>query len=342
MRSIDQRRAHDVDQDSGSSPLRSGATGLGIAALAAAFLCGPVQAQSYPDRFVTLVVPAAPGGPSDVMARIVQGPLGERLGQTVVIENRPGAASNIGMRYVARAPADGYTLLMAPSSLVVNPSLYKNPGYDIKELVPIADLAVSANVFLANPASGIKSIAELVKAAKAKPDALSYGTPGLGSSPSMSIELLKLRAEIKMVHVPFPGAGPTIQAVLGNTAPLASTSLPPAHPHIKAGKLIGLAVTGDARWPDLPDVPTVVEAGFPGFVTENINVILAPAGTPQAAIDRLERDLVAVMQRADVREKLSKIGFTVVGKGAQALRERIDREVAMWKDLIMKAGIPQN
>jgi tripartite-type tricarboxylate transporter receptor subunit TctC len=344
MNNIDCRRERRIERRHTSRSF-TGMSGGGIilsAVLTAAILYGSAQAASYPDRFVTLVVPAAPGGPSDVIARIIQGPLAERLGQPVVIENRGGAASNIGMRWVARARADGYTLLMAPSSLVVNPSLYKNPGYELKELVPIADLAVSPNIFLANPASGIKSIADLVKIAQEKPGTLNYGTPGLGSSPSMSFELLKLRAQINMVHVPYPGAGPTIQAVLGNIVPFASTALPPAHPHVIAGKLIALAVTSETRWPDLPDVPTVMESGFPGFVTENINVVLAPVGTPQDVVNRLESDLIAVMQRPDVREKLNKFGFSVVGKGAQALRERIDREVAMWKDLIVKAGIPQN
>ncbi len=309
-------------------------------ALATPALIRPAHAQGYPERFITFIVPFAPGGPTDVMARVLAGPLGEALGQTVVIENRGGAGGNIGIGAVARAKNDGYTMLLTSSAYVVNPGLYKNVPYDYKkDFLPVANLGSSPNVFVANPQAGIKTLADLIKMAKAEPGKLSYGSPGAGTTPHLAMELLKKRAGIDILHVPFSGAGPAMQAVLGNQVPLASTALPPAHPQIKSGKVIGLAETGAKRWFDLPDLPTVMELGFPDFESETFQALFAPAGTPQAVIDKVSKASIAVLQRADIKEKLAKAGFGVIAQGPAALQAVVDKEVPMWREIIQSSGI---
>lgn len=319
---------------------RRSALGLMAGALATPALIRSAHAAGYPERFVTFIVPFAPGGPTDVMARVVAGPLGELLGQSIVIENRGGAGGNIGIGAVARAKNDGYTMLLTSSAYVVNPSLYKNVPYDYKkDFVPVANLGSSPNVFVANPQAGINSLAELIKKAKAEPGKLSYGSPGAGTTPHLAMELLKKRAGIDILHVPYSGAGPAMQAVLGNQIPLASTALPPAHPQIKSGKVIGLAETGAKRWFDLPDLPTVMESGFPDFESETFQALFAPAGTPQAVVDRMSSAVIEVLKRPDVTDKLAKAGFGVIATGPAALQAVVDREVPMWRDLIQASGI---
>ena len=322
------------------SPTRRTACALLAAALVAPLLgAGGAQA-AYPERFVTFIVPFAPGGPTDVMARVVAGPLGELLGQSIVIENRGGAGGNIGIGAVARATPDGYTLLLTSSAFVVNPSLYKNVPYDaFKDFIPIANLGASPNVFIANPAAGITTVAELVAKAKAEPGKLAYGSPGAGTTPHLAMELLKVRAKIDILHVPYTGAGPAMQAVLGNQVPLASTALPPAHPQIKADKVKGLAVTGTARWFDLPEVPTMVELGYADFVSETFQALFAPAGTPQPVIDRMSKAVIEVLKRPDIREKLNKAGFGVLAEGPDQLKALVAKEVPMWREVIRSSGL---
>jgi tripartite-type tricarboxylate transporter receptor subunit TctC len=315
----------------GSISLVGTATYLGCAATAYA---------DYPDRVVTLIVPFAPGGASDLLARVLSAPLGQVLGQSVIVDNRGGAAGNIGIGIAARAKPDGYTLLVTSSAFVVNPGLYEKVPYDpFKDFVPIVDLGSSPNVIVANKNAGVTDLKGLIAHAKAHPELFNYSSPGAGTTPQLSAELLKLRAGINLTHVPYTGAGPALTAVLGGTTQLGALNLSVVVQHIKAGSLLALVQTGATRWPDLPDIPTMEEAGFPNSVSETFQALLAPAETPQAIVQRLETEVIAILQRQDTRDKLKEAGFGVIAKGPAALKARIETEVPMWKDVIQKAGI---
>ncbi len=312
---------------------------LRLAMLALAVAVTPAFA-AYPERPITLLVPFAPGGANDIVGRIIADALGEALGQPVVIENRGGAGGNIGMGMVARARPDGYMLLLAPSSFVVNPSLYKTVPYDpMKDFAPVSDLTYFVVAMTVAAESDVTSVAKLIARAKEKPGTFSYGTPGAGTLPHLVGELIKLRTSIDMVHVPYTSAGPAAQAVLGGTLPVAIVSLSVAIPLINGGKLRGLAVTGRERWPDLPSVPTLEEAGIPNATSESWQGIFAPAGTPPEIVDRLAREIGAILRRSDIRERLRKAGFAATGEGPQALRARIIEELPRWKAVIEKAGL---
>jgi len=242
-------------------------TGAAIAAVS--LVPGIAKAAGYPDRPIKIIVPFAPGGPTDIMARIVTTHLGEAIGGTFVVENRPGAGGNIGIGIAAHAEPDGYTLLITSSAYFVNPSLYAKIPYDpYKDFAPIAELGTSPNVILVDPKLGVNSIADLVARAKANPNELNYASPGIGTTPHLSGELFKIVASVNLTHVPFSGAGPAIQAVLAGTTQIAFAALPPAHPHIESGALKALAVTGEQRWFDLPNVPTMIELGYKDFVSD--------------------------------------------------------------------------
>jgi tripartite-type tricarboxylate transporter receptor subunit TctC len=297
-------------------------------------------AAAWPERPVTLVVPFAPGGANDIVARILQQPLGDALGQPIVIENRGGAGGNIGFAWVARARADGYTLLLAPSSFSVNPSLYDKVAYDpVADFAPAAEISFFANVFAVRPDLGVATLAELIARAKAMPGRLNYSTPGPGTAPHLVTELLKQHAGIDMVHIPYAGAAPAAQALLSRTVDLGTMSISVAIAQIRAGHMKGLAMTGTERWPDLPDVPTVAEAGVPEAVSEPWQGILAPAGTPPEVIERLGKTLVEIVRRPDVRERLRQAGFAASGRGPDAFAKRIAEDVPKWKAVIEQARI---
>ena len=314
--------------------------GTGALALGAAALGRPAAAAGWPERPVRIVVPFAAGGPSDLTARLMSPRLGEALGQTFIVENRGGAGGNLGIAQVARSAPDGYTLLVVSSAFVVNPGLYKQVPYDpLKDFAPVAALYTSPNVFIATPASGITTIAELVARAKANPNELSYASAGIGTTPHLAAELLKIAAGINITHVPYPGAGPAIQAILAGTVPLMCASLPGAHPGILAGTLRALAVTGAQRWFDMPDVPTMLELGYAGFVSDTFHCMLAPAGTPAEIVDRLAGTSLAALKEPAFHDKLRTLGFEVIGNGPDGLARRIAAEVPRFRDLIAKAGI---
>jgi tripartite-type tricarboxylate transporter receptor subunit TctC len=314
--------------------------GAGALALGATGLSRPATAAGWPERPVRIVVPFAAGGPSDLTARLMSDRLREALGQTFIVENRGGAGGNLGITQVARSAPDGYTLLVVSSAFVVNPGLYKNVPYDpVKDFAPVAELDTSPNVFVATPASGITSIAELIARAKADPNALSYASAGIGTTPHLAAELLKIIAGINLTHVPYPGAGPAIQAMLAGTVPLMCASLPGAHPGIKAGTLRALAVAGAERWFDMPEVPTMLELGYKGFVSDTFHCMLAPAGTPADIVDRLAAASLAALKEPAFHDKLRTLGFEVIGHGPDGLRRRIAEEVPRFRELIDKAGI---
>ncbi len=310
------------------------------ALVGAAALGRPAVAAGYPERPVRIVVPFAAGGPSDLTARLMAVKLGEALGQTFIVENRGGAGGNLGIAQVARSAPDGYTLLVVSSAFVVNPALYKQVPYDpFKDFAPVAELDTSPNVFVATPASGITTIAQLVARAKANPNELSYASAGIGTTPHLAGELLKIAAGINVTHVPYPGAGPAIQGILAGAVPLMCASLPGAHPSILAGTLRALAVTGAQRWYDMPDVPTMLELGYAGFVSDTFHCMLAPAGTPAEIVDRLAAVCLNALKEPAFRDRLRTLGFEVIGNGPDGLRRRIADEVPRFRDLIAKAGI---
>jgi tripartite-type tricarboxylate transporter receptor subunit TctC len=315
-----------------------------LATATLATLAGSPRAQTaegpYPNRPVRFIIPAAPGGPTDVMARVVTAGLNTKFGQPALVVNRAGAGGNIGVVQVAKSPPDGYTLLIASTGFVVNASLFRDPGYDpFKDFLPITELGSSPNVILVHPSSPITTIAQLVEKAKAGKDKLNIINPGQGSTPHLTAELLQIKAGIAVENIPYNGAGPAIQALLANTTPVGITALPPAHAQIKSGALRALAITAQKRWFDLPDVPTMQEAGYPGFVSETFQGMYAPAGTPAPIVEKVTRDTLDVLGDPAVVEKLRGIGFDVRASGPKGLAERVAREVPMWRDLIVQSRI---
>src|SRR5262245_15780228 len=268
----------------------SGITRRMLLAAAALPLVPTGARAAYPDRVITLIVPFAAAGPTDIIARIISAAFQKSLGQSVVVDNRPGGGGNPGMAIAARATPDGYTLLLTSTPIAVNQALYKSLPYDpIKDFVPICELVNAPNVLFVRAESDIKSIADLVARAKAAPGVLNYSSPGAGTKSHLTAEELKLRAGLDIVHIPYRGGGPATMAVLERTVDVGSVALAPVEPLIKDGKFRALAVTGAKRWFSLPDVPTMIESGFPGFVSDTFNALFAPAGTPPEIVALLSR-----------------------------------------------------
>jgi tripartite-type tricarboxylate transporter receptor subunit TctC len=316
--------------------LRSG----GALAFGATAFARSAVAAGYPDRPVRIIAPFAAGGPSDLLARLLSVKLGEALGGTFYVENRAGAGSNIGTAAAARAAPDGYTVLLTSSAFVLNPGLYKQVPYDpVKDFAPVAELVTSPNVFIATPASGITSIAELIARAKEKPETLNYASAGIGTTPHLAGEWLKSITGISITHVPFAGAGPALQAILSGTVPVMCASLPGAHPLILNRDVRALAVTGSERWYDMPDVPTMIELGYKDFLSDTFHAMLAPTATPPEIVERLAAVLLEALRAPAFREQLRSLGFEVIGNGPDGLRRRIEVELPNYRELIVKAGI---
>jgi len=309
---------------------------IGLSATAA-------SAQGTAANTIRIIVPFAPAGSSDVLARLLQAPLQQELNQTVVIENRAGAGSNIGTVEVARAKPDGTTLLINSSAFVVNPALYKNVPYDFaRDFEPIAQLPVAPNVFAVNPAkSGIASLADVIARAKADPQKLNYSSPGNGTTPQLAMELFKLKLGVNLTNIPYNGGGPATQALMGGTVDVLSTALPGAQSQIRAGTMKGIALTTNARWPTLPDVPTFKEVGYPDIDLNTEHFFLAPHGTPQAIVDRLSKATQAALARDDVKKRLVELGYAHVFGGPAEAKARIAKDVAFYRQLIANAKIPQ-
>ncbi len=317
-----------------SALLRAGLAILGLVALS------PPSLAEYPERPVTIVVPFVPGGANDIVVRILTEPLAKAVGQSVVVENRGGAGGSIGAAAVARAQPDGYTLLMGSTSFAVNPSLQRRTGYDpFKDFAPVVDMVFFPCVIAVRKDTPIDNFADLLAAAKREPGKLNYSTPGNGTLPHLAGELLKIKAGIDIVHVPYSGAGPAVQALLGGTVEIGVLSMSVGLPQVQAGTVKALAVTGRERWPDLPDVPTLAEAGYPEAAAETWQGFFAPAGTPADAIDRLARETIAILRQPDTREKYRHAGFGVTARGPQELRDRLAEEYPKWKTVIEKAGL---
>jgi tripartite-type tricarboxylate transporter receptor subunit TctC len=310
----------------------------GIAALGAA----PLESAraAWPDRTVTIIVCFPPGGGADLAARLVGTPLGEALGATVVIENRGGAGGNLGITVASRAPADGYTFLVCSSAYVVNPSLYAQATYDpFKDFAPVMVLGASPNVITVPAQSDIKTLPELIARAKANPGKLNWTSPGAGTTPYLAGEVLKIRAGLTMEHIPFTGAGPATTAVLGGQVDMYTANIGSVAALIEGGKVRPLAVTAPKRWPALPDVPTLEELGIHDAVSDTFYGFFAPAGTPQPIIDRVVKELTAILRREEVMAKYEKAGMPVVAEPPDVMRARIAHEVPMYKEIVDKAGL---
>ena len=311
-----------------------------LAGGAAALLAHRPAHASFPERAITLTVSFPPGGATDILARILAPPLSEALGRPVVVENRGGAGANIGIGHVARAAPDGYTLLVTSSAFVVNPSLYRNPPYDpFRDFAPISTLGASPNVIAVRPNSGIASLQDLIAQAKAAPDKFNYASPGIGTTPHLAGELLKLRAGFEMQHVPFSGAGPATQAALASTTQVISAAQGSIMAQLRSGELRGLVQTGPTRAIDLPDVPTQEELGIRDANSETFLALFAPAATPAPVLEILSREVVKALQRPDVQERYRQAGAPVVGGGPEELRARVAREVPIWREVIQVSKI---
>jgi tripartite-type tricarboxylate transporter receptor subunit TctC len=321
--------------------LKAGAA-TAMGSVAAPFIgsIGAAQA-AWPDRPVRIVVPNTPGGPSDILARILSPVLDEALGGTFVIENKGGGGGNIGIGSVARAEPDGNTLLLCTSSIVVNPALYgdKLPYDPVTDFAPVAEIATSPNIIVIDSRLGIGSLKELMAAAKKEPDKFNVAVPPIGTTPQIAVEWLKLLEGVKLGVVVHAGGGQAIQSVLSGAVQVSSGGLPPAKAHMDAGTLRPLAVMGDARRADLPDVPTLVELGYKDFVLDTFLAVFAPSRTPPDIVQRLTKACIDGYSKPEIRARLVKAGFDVAPKGPDGLKARLAKEIPMFKDIVAKAGI---
>ncbi len=308
-----------------------------------AFAARPAaRADDYPTRPVTLVVPYTPGGSTEILARIVGQKLGERLGQAVVVEMKPGAGTVIGATAVAQAPPDGYTLLMAtPTPLAINVTVHKKLPYDpATDFVPLAMIASAPFLLLVNPALPVHSVKELIAYAKADPGKLSYGSGGVGAPHHLYMELFKSMTGTQMTHVPYKGSLPALNDVVGGHIQLMFCDIPPAAGMIAAGKVRVLGVSTGERVSSYPDVPTVAEAGVPGFSVAGWFMIVAPAQTPPAIVDKLHQALIAVMNESDVKARIDQLSLVALPTPSiPDMQAYVKSEIARWGKIVQQAGI---
>ena len=301
---------------------------------------GSALAQVYPSHSVRMIVPFAAGGPTDVIARIVAQKLSETWGQQIYIEDVPGGGGNTGAAMAARAPADGYTILVVSTGFIVNPSMYAKVPYDpIKDFSPVTLVASSPNVLSVYPELPARSVRELIDLVKANPGKYSFAQPGTGSTPHLAGELFKLKFGLDLVTVPFNGAALAINSTLGGHTPVVFTALPPAMANIRDGKLRGLAVLSLKRAAVLPEVPTMAEAGVPDEESDTLTGVVAPAGTPQEIIDRWHDEIVRIVALPEVKQRLEDLGFDPVADTPAHFGERIKTEIAKWAKVVHDANI---
>ena len=308
--------------------------------LAAAVVTSPATfAQNYPNKPVRIIVPFSPGTAADIAARVLGAQLSQTWGQGVVIENQAGAAGNIGAAAVAKAAPDGYTLVMLGINHVINPSLYKDTGYDIpRDFKPIVRVAVAPLAIVANPKFPPNTIAELIAAAKARPGEINYGSGGSGSVTHLSFELLKAQTGIQMTHVPYKSIAPMMNDILGNQIPLGSPALASAAGNVKAGQIKILAVTSAKRSSLFPDVPTVAEAGLTGYDVSAWNGLLAPAGTPDAIIDKIYADVRRIAQTKEFADQMKPQALEVELLDPVAYKAFLASELDKWSKLVKSSG----
>ena len=311
---------------------------VAAALVAAASLCA--QAQTYPAKQVRFVLPFPPGGPTDILGRTLSQKLTEQTGQAFVLDNRPGAGGNLGAEIAAKSAPDGYTIVLCAPSLAISPHLYKKMNYDpVKDLAPVSLVAQIHNVLLIHPSVRAKTLKELVAWAKSNPGKLNFGSGGVGTSNHLGGELLRSLAKIDIVHVPFKGSNQAMLGVIGGQVDMVVIGTPPAVPQIQAGKVRPLALLAAERHPEIPNVPTAKEVGFPGYEVLTWYGILAPAGTPREIVTRLNAELRAITTSQDGRERIRAAGFDPATSTPEQFAEFIKLETGRWGKVIRDAGI---
>ena len=312
---------------------------LACVALAAATLCGTAHAQTYPTKPVTIVVPFSPGGATDIMSRLLAERLNKRLGQPVVVENKPGAGTMIASDYVAKAPADGYTLLVAASSLGIAPSLYKKVNYDpIKDFAPVSLVASVVHVLVVHPSIPAKNVGELVTWLKANPTKANYGSVGAGTSTHLESELFNSVAGVKMAHIPYKGSAPALTDLVGGQLQVMFDAYASSGPFIKDGRVRLLAVTTAQRSKSLPDTPTVSESGLPGYEAMPWLGLVAPAGTPAPVVNRLYTELNDILKEPEVQERFRSLGLDIIGSKPEDFSAFLKKDIVKWAQVIKESG----
>jgi tripartite-type tricarboxylate transporter receptor subunit TctC len=299
-----------------------------------------VQASDYPARPIRLIVPFAPGGSNDIMARLVGQKFSENMGQQVIVDNRPGASGIVGTEIAARGTPDGYTLLMMSLTLAVNPSLYRKLPYDTeKSLVPVTLVASAPLMLVVHPSLPVKSLKDLIAYAKAHPGKLNFGSGGRGATPHLAGEMLKTMAGLEMTHVPYKGGGPALADLVGGQIQLMLENIPSTLPFVKAGKLRALAVSGSSRSALLPDLPTLDEAGLKGYEIVGWNGLFFPAGTPRPIVQKIHAETVKMLAQPDVKERLATLGAEGVGSSPAEFAAFVRSEIAKWARVVKQAGL---
>jgi tripartite-type tricarboxylate transporter receptor subunit TctC len=312
-----------------------------LAALGAALLfSGAAFGQQYPTKPVKIIVPFPPAGVTDIVTRLVGQKLSEKLGQQFYIENISGAGGNLGMGQAARSPGDGYTILFASSSIVVNPTLYSKPPYDLdKDFIPVTKAGGTPNSWQINPEFHAKTMKELIDLIKKEPGKYSVASPGTGTTPSLSIEMLKQALNLNFVTVPFPGGGPMVQSLLGGHTPIACSAIGNAMTLIKDKKIKVLAITNDKRVEFAPEIPTLDELGIKGQEAETMTGVFVPAGTPKSIVDLLQKEISAIVSAPEVKKRLLELGVVPGGDSAEHFAAYVKAEVAKWRKVIETAKI---
>jgi tripartite-type tricarboxylate transporter receptor subunit TctC len=306
-----------------------------------ALLCAPLVtfAQSYPAKPVRIVVPFAPGGGSDFTARLIATKLSERLGSPFIVENRPGAGGNLGAGEVVKAASDGYTLLLISASYTVNPSVYKLTFDPVNDITPIIQISGGPYVVAVHPSVKANTLAEFVELAKKQPEKLAYGTSGSGSIMHVASEYFLDAAKIKVLHVPYKGTGPALQDTIGGQVQLIFGAIPATLPHVKAGRLRALAVTTSKRVAAAPDLPTVAESGYPGYEVTNWHGLVGPKGLPKEVVERLNREINALIRSEDMKKHMETEGLEPAGGSPARFGEILKSEAARWAKVVQQAGI---
>jgi tripartite-type tricarboxylate transporter receptor subunit TctC len=306
------------------------------------FACVPLIAgaqSAYPNKPIRMIVPYPPGGPTDVLGRIVAQKLSENLGQQVVVENRPGASGMIGSEIVAKAAPDGYTLLANASIHVINPSLYPKMNFDaLRDFAPVSLIAQVPLILVVNPGLPVKSVQELIALGKAQPNLLNFGSSGNAAAPHLAGESFKIATGVQMQHVPYKGSAPALTDLIGGQVQLIFDSMPSAMPHVKSGKIRALAVTTAKRSPTVPDLPTIAESGVPGFDISTWYGVWAPAGTPKEIVNKVAAEMAKALQQPAMRERLAALGAEPVGNTPEEFAAYCQSELAKWSKIVRESG----
>ncbi len=311
-----------------------------VALLVFTACAGSVLAQTYPAKPIRIIVPQSAGGSTDLVARPLAKVLGETMGTSFVVENRPGAGSIIGSDAVAKAPPDGYTLLMVAASFSINPSIYQKLPFDaVADFSPVTQVSAFPNILVVQSSSPIKTVQEFLTTVRAQPGKFNYGSSGIGTGTHLSMEMMKYMAKLDMVHVPYKGGAPAVNALLGGQVQMNLATISTALPHVKSGALRALAVSTGQRWPSTPDLPTLAEAGLKGYDYASWVGMFAPAKTPAAIVNRLWNESAKAARSAEIKTVLAQEAAEPIGNSPEQFAAIVEREIATWKKVVEAAGI---